>query len=79
MTSSFNVHDAAGYEQIMGRWSKRLAPLFIDFSGLADGEKVLDVGCGTGSLTFALGQVPQSRRNRGNRLFSRLRRCGDTA
>lgn len=57
MTSSFNVHDAAGYEQIMGRWSKRLAPLFIDFSGLADGEKILDVGCGAGSLTFALAEA----------------------
>src|SRR6516164_5403721 len=54
MTSSFNVRDAAGYEQLMGRWSKRLAPLFIDFAGLADNEKILDVGCGNGSLTFAL-------------------------
>ena len=54
MSSSFNVQDAAGYEQLMGRWSNKLAPLFIDFVGLADGEKVLDVGCGTGSLTFAL-------------------------
>ena len=54
MTSGFNVQDAAGYEQLMGRWSKKLAPLFIDFAGLASGEKVLDVGCGTGSLTFAL-------------------------
>ena len=54
MTSSFNVHHAAGYEQLMGRWSRKLAPPFIDFAGLADGEKVLDVGCGTGSLTFAL-------------------------
>lgn len=54
MPSSFNVHDAAGYEQLMGRWSRKLAPLFIDFSGLADGERILDVGCGTGSLTFAL-------------------------
>lgn len=57
MTSSFTVHDAAGYEQLMGRWSQRLAPLFIEFSGLADGEKVLDVGCGTGSLTFALART----------------------
>lgn len=54
MTSSFNVHQAGGYEQLMGRWSQRLAPLFIDFAGIADGDKVLDVGCGTGSLTFEL-------------------------
>ncbi|MCA1453321.1 class I SAM-dependent methyltransferase [Bradyrhizobium sp. BRP22] len=54
MTSEFNVRNAAGYEQLMGRWSQRLAPLFIEFAGLADGEKILDVGCGTGSLTFAL-------------------------
>ena len=57
MTSSFNVHDAAGYEQLMGRWSQSLAPLFIDFAGLADGERILDVGCGTGSLTFALART----------------------
>ena len=54
MTSSFNVHDAAGYEQLMGRWSQKLALPFIDFAGLADDERILDVGCGTGSLTFAL-------------------------
>jgi hypothetical protein len=33
MTSEFNVRNAAGYEQLMGRWSQRLAPLFIDFVG----------------------------------------------
>lgn len=57
MTSSFNILDAAGYEQLMGRWSQKLAPLFIEFAGLADGEKILDVGCGTGSLTFALAKA----------------------
>jgi ubiquinone/menaquinone biosynthesis C-methylase UbiE len=61
MTSSFNVHDAAGYDQIMGRWSQKLAPLLIDFAGLAAGEKILDVGCGTGSLTFALAKHPDLR------------------
>ncbi|TGR24281.1 MULTISPECIES: class I SAM-dependent methyltransferase [unclassified Mesorhizobium] len=54
MTSSFTVHDASGYEQLMGRWSGKLAPKFIGFAGLAPGEKILDVGCGTGSLTFEL-------------------------
>ncbi|WP_024514349.1 class I SAM-dependent methyltransferase [Bradyrhizobium sp. Tv2a-2] len=54
MASEFNVHNAAGYEQLMGRWSQKLAPLFIDFAGVAEGERIVDVGCGTGSLTFAL-------------------------
>jgi ubiquinone/menaquinone biosynthesis C-methylase UbiE len=31
-----------------------LAPLPIGFGGLADGDRVLDVGCGTGSLSYAL-------------------------
>jgi len=44
----------AAYEQFMGRWSSRLAPLFIRFAGVRDGQRVLDVGCGTGSLSRAL-------------------------
>jgi ubiquinone/menaquinone biosynthesis C-methylase UbiE len=32
----------------------RLAPLLIGFGGLADGDRVLDVGCGTGSVSYAL-------------------------
>lgn len=61
MASSFNVGSAGGYEQLMGRWSKRLAPLFVDFSGLSGGERVLDVGCGNGSLTFFLPQAADVR------------------
>jgi ubiquinone/menaquinone biosynthesis C-methylase UbiE len=46
--------DPAGYERFMGRWSQRLAPSFVEFAGVQTGEQVLDVGCGTGSLTLAL-------------------------
>jgi SAM-dependent methyltransferase len=46
--------NAEAYEQLMGRWSRRLAPLLIGFGGLLDGDRVLDVGCGTGSLAFTL-------------------------
>jgi ubiquinone/menaquinone biosynthesis C-methylase UbiE len=57
MPSMFNARNAGNYEKLMGRWSQRLAPLFIEHAGIADGENVLEVGCGTGSLTFTLPQA----------------------
>ena len=46
--------DGEAYEAMMGRWSRQLAPLFMEFVGVGEGEKVLDVGCGTGSLSATL-------------------------
>ena len=54
MSSSFTALDATQYEHMMGRFSRQLARPFIAFAGIADGEAVLDVGCGTGSLTYEL-------------------------
>ena len=50
-------HDAwnAGdsYEAYMGRWSRRIAPVFLDWIEAAENLDWLDVGCGTGALTGA--------------------------
>jgi ubiquinone/menaquinone biosynthesis C-methylase UbiE len=53
-SSTFAAADGDGYELVMGRWSQRLAGPFLDFAGCLDGERVLDVGCGTGHLAEAI-------------------------
>jgi SAM-dependent methyltransferase len=50
------------YELFMGRWSRQLAPAFVTFAEVADGDHVLDVGSGTGSLSFAIAQAAPSVR-----------------
>jgi SAM-dependent methyltransferase len=45
---------ASGYQRFMGRWSERLAEPVLDFCGVGEGETVLDVGCGLGSLARAV-------------------------
>lgn len=53
-STTFTAADGDGYELNMGRWSRRLAVPFLEFMGTADGERVLDVGCGTGALAEAV-------------------------
>jgi SAM-dependent methyltransferase len=45
---------SADYERFMGRWSRQLAPEYIAFAGVKNGDRVLDVGTGTGSLASVL-------------------------
>jgi ubiquinone/menaquinone biosynthesis C-methylase UbiE len=51
---------AEAYEVMMGRWSRQLAPLFVRFTGVAGGDVVLDVGCGTGALSSTLASMTRA-------------------
>jgi SAM-dependent methyltransferase len=42
------------YELFMGRWGTRLAPLFVTFAEIRDGDRVLDVGAGTGAVALTI-------------------------
>jgi 2-polyprenyl-3-methyl-5-hydroxy-6-metoxy-1,4-benzoquinol methylase len=50
-SSNFHASDGAAYEPWLGRWSRRLASVFLDFVEFAESGELLDVGCGTGALT----------------------------
>ena len=54
MPANYAANDPDAYEQMMGRWSRKLAPQFVAFAELDNPATILDVGCGTGNLTVAL-------------------------
>ena len=43
--------DGEAYEHYVGRWSRRVGDMFLDWLSLPSGLHWLDVGCGTGALT----------------------------
>jgi SAM-dependent methyltransferase len=42
------------YESYIGRWSRLVAPEFLDWLGIARRRRWLDMGCGTGALADAI-------------------------
>ena len=53
-----NINDKWGdgdpYEYFMGRWSKLLAPEFLNWLNISPDKNWLEIGCGTGALTKAI-------------------------
>ena len=52
--AALTFNDSAAYERFMGRWSRAVAPVFLDWLGARRRANWLDVGCGTGILAEAL-------------------------
>ena len=51
---AFKFDDSAAYERAMGRWSRVVAPIFLQWLAPPAGARWLDVGCGTGELAHTL-------------------------
>jgi SAM-dependent methyltransferase len=46
--------DAAAYERVMGRWSRRVGDIFVGWIGVPKNLSWIDIGCGTGVFTEQL-------------------------
>jgi SAM-dependent methyltransferase len=50
------------YERYVGRWSRRVAEVFLEWLEVPAGQTWLDVGCGTGALSATILQRTQPAR-----------------
>ena len=48
--------NAEAYERFMGRWSRLVAARLIDFTNIPDEGQLLDIGSGTGALSFTIAE-----------------------
>lgn len=53
-TSTYQANDGPAYERFIGRWSRRVADRIAQTVPMPGNGALLDVGCGTGSVTAAL-------------------------
>lgn len=51
---SDNWKRGSPYERYVGRWSRRVAPVFLRWLSIPPGRRWLDVGCGTGALAATI-------------------------
>ena len=55
LTDQIRFDDVAAYERYMGEWSRLAGETFLDWLAPKPGLRWLDVGCGNGAFTEALG------------------------
>lgn len=53
-SSTYEASSGEAYERFLGRWTRRLADAVAEFAAVPETGDILDIGCGTGSLTFVL-------------------------
>jgi tRNA/tmRNA/rRNA uracil-C5-methylase (TrmA/RlmC/RlmD family) len=52
----FMAADPDVYEDFMGRWNTRIGKPFLEFAGVQSCDRLLDAGCGTGTVSLALAE-----------------------
>jgi SAM-dependent methyltransferase len=60
--SGYAATDGSAYQRFIGRWTRKLADMLVDFAGPLPEGPVLDVGTGTGSGVAALRQAKPTRK-----------------
>jgi SAM-dependent methyltransferase len=55
--SQYRATDGAAYQIFLGRWTERLADVFVHWAALPADGTILDIGCGTGSLAAAIARA----------------------
>ena len=51
---SYRWSSGSAYDSYIGRWSRLVAPVFLNWLAIPPGRRWLDAGCGTGALTEAI-------------------------
>ena len=49
--TDFGFTEGAAYERFMGPWTRAVGAVFLDWLAVPEGQRWLDIGCGTGVFT----------------------------